>query len=70
MVCQEQIYKKIMIFKKSVKIMEYEIKKKIHITCPHCEKPIETKVEMELEIEEKKKYKDKKSKKEKKKSKK
>ena len=35
--------------------MEYEIKKKIHITCPHCEKAIETEIEIELEIEEKKK---------------
>ena len=30
--------------------MEYEIEKKIHITCPHCEKPIETEIELELEI--------------------
>ena len=34
--------------------MEYEIKKKIHITCPHCEKSIKTEIELELEIEEKK----------------
>ena len=35
--------------------MEYEIKKKIHITCPHCEKAIESEIEIELEIEDKKK---------------
>ena len=33
--------------------MEYEIKKKIHITCPHCEKAIESEIEIELEIEDK-----------------
>ena len=54
-----------------VGIMEYEIKKKIHITCPHCEKAIESEIEIELEIEDKKKDKKKstkakKSKKEKK----
>ena len=38
-----------------VGIMEYEIKKKIHITCPHCEKAIESEIEIELEIEDKKK---------------
>ena len=48
-----------------VVIMEYEIKKKIHITCPHCEKAIESEIEIELEIEDKKKDK-KKSKKSKK----
>ena len=37
--------------------MEYEIKKKIHITCPHCEKAIESEIEIELEIEDKKKNK-------------
>ena len=41
--------------------MEYELKKKIHITCPHCERPIETEMEIELEIKDKK-SKDKKSK--------
>ena len=40
-----------------VGIMEYEIKKKIHITCPHCEKAIESEIEIELEIEDKKKNK-------------
>ena len=35
--------------------MEYEIKKKIHITCPYCEKAIESEIEIELEIEDKKK---------------
>ena len=38
-----------------VGIMEYEIKKKIHITCPHCEKAIESEIEIELEIEDRKK---------------
>ena len=37
--------------------MEYEIKKKIHITCPHCEKAIESEIEIELEIEDMKKNK-------------
>ena len=37
--------------------MEYEIKKKIHITCPNCEKAIEAEIETELEIEDKKKSK-------------
>ena len=40
-----------------VGIMEYEIKKKIHITCPHCEKAIESEIEIELEIEGKNKNK-------------
>ena len=40
-----------------VGIMEYEIKKKIHITCPHCEKAIESEIEIELEIEDRKKNK-------------
>ena len=44
--------------------MEYEIKKKIHITCPHCDKPIETEIELEIETKDKekkrKKYKEKK----------
>ena len=43
--------------------MEYEIKKKIHITCPHCENAIETEIEIELEIEDKKKKDKKKEKK-------
>ncbi|MGH1521499.1 MAG: hypothetical protein ACRBB2_03900 [Nitrosopumilus sp.] len=29
--------------------MEYELKKKIHITCPHCERAIETEIDLELE---------------------
>ncbi len=33
--------------------MEYEVKKKIHITCPHCEKAIETDIEIELEVKDK-----------------
>ena len=41
--------------------MEYELKKKIHITCPHCERAIETEVDLELEIKDKK-NKDKKNK--------
>jgi len=41
--------------------MEYEIKKKLHITCPHCEKAIETEIEIELEIKDKKKDKKEKS---------
>ena len=41
--------------------MEYELKKKIHITCPHCERAIETEIELELDIKDKK-SKDKKSK--------
>ena len=31
--------------------MEYELKKKIHITCPHCEHAIETAIELELDIQ-------------------
>lgn len=54
------IYDQVIILLDLFKFMEYEIKKKIHITCPHCEKAIETEIEVELEIEEKKKNKDKK----------
>ena len=41
--------------------MEYEFENKIHITCPHCGKPIETEIELELEVKDKK-HKDKKHK--------
>ena len=37
---------------KDREILNFKIKKKIHITCPHCEKAIESEIEIELEIEE------------------